>query len=428
MMDRAEMEALFRRAREAADIESVAGVTLYRAGRRMRGECPLCGASTGKKAGGAFSVDPDAGLFKCFACDAGGDVVALAHALRGRPGESLVDTARRLAGDAPAGDAYAPIQGLGAPRPDPARRREFEARRRRRQEEALAAAARKADFAARLWREAAPAAGSPVETYLRGRGLGGPALGLALGQLRAHPAAYHSGSAAEPPVIKAPAMIARPVAPGPRGRPAPTGGAHATYLHPSRDGRRAPLDPSKVMWGPQGVRDDADVLKPGGVWLTPIDAPGPLVVGEGIESTLSAVMLLGRPCRAVATLSLRALQGGWLADKWGRRDPDFPRPDPAAPAFTWPEPAGHPWGEVILAVDRDMSPIRIKVRKAMGGTADRPVDGETRARICGGLAAAAWRAAGANAVRIIAPAPGRDFNDELRARLAAGGAMARGDL
>ena len=40
---------LFARAREA-DLEAVAGVRLFRAGRRLRGECPLCGASKGKKA------------------------------------------------------------------------------------------------------------------------------------------------------------------------------------------------------------------------------------------------------------------------------------------------------------------------------------------------------------------------------------------
>ena len=57
-----------------ADIEAVAGTPLFRAGGRLRGECPLCGASHGKKAGGAFSVEPKARWFKCFGCGEGGDV------------------------------------------------------------------------------------------------------------------------------------------------------------------------------------------------------------------------------------------------------------------------------------------------------------------------------------------------------------------
>ncbi|HCW48981.1 MAG TPA: hypothetical protein DGP25_02760 [Brevundimonas sp.] len=74
-----------------------------------------------------------------------------------------------------------------------------------------------------------------------------------------------------------------------------------------------------------------------------------------------------------------------------------------------------------ICIDRDMREIRVKARKATGGTWKRPLDAETRARICAGLAEQAWREAGAHAVRIWAPAPGRDFNDELRARLAARG-------
>ena len=91
--------------------------------------------------------------------------------------------------------------------------------------------------------------------------------------------------------------------------------------------------------------------------------------------------------------------------------------DPERPAFTWPEPPEAPWGEVLVCVDRDMKPIRVKARRATGGTCQREIDGEARARICGALALQAWRRAGASAARIIGPsAAGRDFNDELRAR------------
>lgn len=375
--------SLFDRAREAADIAAVAGVPLFRAGRRLRGECPLCGASKGKRAGGAFTVDPDGKVFKCFACDAGGDVVRLEQLLGGG---SAADAAGRLAGSAPA----APRR----PAPERTAREQDETRW-------------KAQTAASLWRRASRAAGTPVETYLRHRGIGGPVLAAALERLRFHPAAYHSGSG--PGEVRLPAMVAVVVTPGERGARM-TGGVHVTYLAPDGRGKTA-RQPAKRMWGPQG-RDG----RPGMVWLSDPRGEGPLIVAEGIESGLSAAMLAEGPARVAATLSLRALQGGWLADAWGRVNPDCPRADPEHPAATWPVEALGGEGEVVLAVDRDMSPIKVKTRRPTGGTVERVLDAEARARICAALAVQHWTAAGARRVRTIAPGMGRDFNDELRAR------------
>jgi hypothetical protein len=113
----------------------------------------------------------------------------------------------------------------------------------------------------------------------------------------------------------------------------------------------------------------------------------------------------------LAALSLGRLQGGWLLDQYGRLAADTPEADPASPALTWPGVR-----EVIIAVDRDMKPVTVKARRATGGTYERELDGEMRARICAGLAEQAWRRAGANRVRTIAPPAGMDFNDELMAR------------
>lgn len=379
---------LFDRARECGDIEAVAGVPLFRAGRRLRGECPLCGASKGKRSGGAFSVDPDGKVFKCFACDAGGDVVRLEQLLGGG---SPAEAAERLAGTAPA----APRR----PAPERAARETAESRW-------------KAQTAASLWRQAAAAGGTPVETYLRSRGIDGCVLAAALERLRFHPAAYHSGSGQGE--ARLPAMVALVVTPGERGARM-TGGVHVTYLAPDGRGKTA-RQPAKRMWGPQG-RDG----RPGLVWLSDPRGGGPLIVAEGIESGLSAAMLAGEAARVAATLSLRALQGGWLADAWGRVNPDCPRADPEHPAATWPADAlgGDP--DVVLAVDRDMSPIRVKVRAATGGTVERVLDAEDRARVCAALAIQQWTAAGVRRVRAIAPGMGRDFNDELRARHAPAG-------
>lgn len=388
-------DPVFDRAIEQADIEKVAGVPLYRAGGRLRGGCPLCGASEGKKASGAFSVDPRAKIFFCHGCEVGGDVVLLEHRLRGRPGESMRDTAARMAGEASDGDGFRPVQGLGTERAVQA------ARKARRAADDARVAALKTQTALGLWKAARPAAGTPVETYLRARGITGPVLDRALGQLRYHPEAFHSAEGKA--VRTAPAMIGLVMTPA-----GPTGGVHVTYL--AADGRRrADLDPSKMMWGAQG-RDGS----PGGVWLTRPDDGGPLIVGEGIETALSAAILTtDGVARVVAALSLRALQGRWAEDRFGRRSVETPSPDPEGPAFTWPAPKGG-W-TVRVAVDRDMKPIKVKVRKPAGGTAQREIGAEERAAVCAALASAAWRRTGA-AVETIAPRPGFDFNDELLAR------------
>lgn len=467
-------DPLFELARERASIRDVAaGLKLFRAGRTVRGECPIDKCGAGKKADGPFWVDEGRQRFGCFSCECqkeiGGDAIALEHALNSRGGETIRHAAARLAGvdleqwDAEQrakDDAYAPIQGVigqeaRAATPPPSA--EDQARRCERDRRRAAQAAVDADrdawiaaTAAAMWREAVPAPGTPVELYLKARGIVGRPLELALQQLRYHPAAYHSGRGDRPVLM--PAMIALIVAPlGLEVRP--TGGVHVTYLAEGGDlvWCKARVDRAKTVWGPpklspSALRAGDDRLdRWGGAWLTPPGGEGPLIVGEGIESVLSAAVLAqmssGEPVRAVAALSLGALQGGWLADAWGRFDADAPAADPEQPAFTWPEPESSPWGEVRICVDRDMRTIHRKARKAGGGTWKRPLDSEARARICGALARQSWeralvgggaivgpsgppdptrRDAHAVRVRVWAPAPGRDFNDELRARTPAG--------
>lgn len=379
MTDRTLTE-LFENARQA-DIEAVAGTPLFRVGRRLRGECPNCGASKGKKGGGAFSCEPDSRIFYCFGCQQGGDVIDLERLLRG--GTSR-EAAERLVGAVVAQtDRREPVRRAAPSEP------------------VQPTSAEKIALA--LWREAAPEiTGTLAETYLLGRGLS-PAIVAAIGRrLRFHPSAMWGFDEERRTWIRAPAMLAQAVTPG-----GWTGGVHATYL--ASDGRgKARLEPAKRMWGPQVDREG----RPGGALLIMAPIKAPLVVGEGIESSLSAAQLQGRPCRVAAALSLNRLQGGWLTDKWGRIDPSAITGDPEKPAFTWPGV-----GEVLVAVDRDMNPVVAKMRKLGGGTYRRPIDSEERARICAGLAIQAWRRAGAAKVRAIAPAAGRDFNTELVERL-----------
>ncbi len=387
---------LFERAREV-DLVAVAGVPVFRVGQRMRGPCPVCkaGMASKKRQDGAFWIDPRIGRWGCFAggpdCSRGGDAVALEQLLHGGTAR---EAAERLVGP----DAPRRVVQPQADRP---------ARVTREAGDAPTAGEQRAG---ELWRGSVPAAGTLAEVYLRARGICGPVLTEALKALRFHPRAFWGG---EPGAwIHAPAMLARVVTPA-----GPTGGVHATYLAADGNGK-AKLAPAKRMFGPQTGLDGAV----GGAWLIGPKGQGAVVVGEGIESVLSAAMLRGALWpRAVATLSLDRLQGGWLRDAWDRIDPDCVAADPERPPFTWPL-AGLGVREVLIAVDRDMGPVTVKARKATGGTRQAVLDSDRRARICAGLAEQAWRRANPaiepSRVRAIAPGPGRDFNDELMGRCA----------
>lgn len=386
-------DEIFAKAREEGDLEAVAcsgseAVKLTGRLNDRRGACPLCGGPKGSQ---RFSVDTVKRVWKCHSCGKGGDVIGLERELRGG---SMLDAARRLVGGVVVEVSPEVVE-----------------RRRRQQQAAEAQQARiqqyKARRAAEVWKGAVAAKGTLVEVYLRSRGLSGPWLEAMLGQLRFHGGVHHSGEGRF--TRGAPAMVGLRMAPA-----GPTGGVHITYLAANGRGK-ADLDPAKKMLG---ASEREGMV--GGVWLTPPDAEGPLFVGEGIESTGSAAQLSGIwPCRMVAALSLDALQGGWLKDKWGRVSVALPRADLMRPGFIWPDAVTDERrsGEVLrIAVDRDMSPLKVRIRKPLGGSADHVMSADERAQVCGTLATAHWRAAGASGVRVIAPPAGRDFNDELRAR------------
>jgi phage/plasmid primase-like uncharacterized protein len=160
-----------------------------------------------------------------------------------------------------------------------------------RERDARAEAMKRAAQAERLWREAQPIAGTLAEAYLRGRGI---ACDLPP-TLRFHGACWHG-----PTARRWPAMVA--LVDGADGF-----AAHRTYLHP--DGRgKAPAEPAKAMLG---------ATAGGAVRLA--DGPGPLLVGEGIESTLAAWCLRGDPtARAWAALSTSGLRALRLPPQPGR--------------------------------------------------------------------------------------------------------------
>jgi putative DNA primase/helicase len=152
-----------------------------------------------------------------------------------------------------------------------------------------------------LWRDALPAAGSIAERYLARR-----ALALPDGDaLRYLPDAPH------PSGTRAPCMIALAVDAGGQGR-----AVHRTYLAPGGAGKAA-LDPPRATLGPIG----------GAVVRLCRWRPGlPLVIGEGIETALSAGVLTGAPAWAALSAGNMArvpLPDG-CAEVWIAADHDAP--------------------------------------------------------------------------------------------------------
>jgi putative DNA primase/helicase len=139
-------------------------------------------------------------------------------------------------------------------------------------------------YGLQILNESVSAAGTVVEErYLLNRGIKPPIPDV----LRLHPALKHVPSGKVYP-----AMIAL-VTDGVTGEPR---GIHRTYL--SADGMgKAPVSPEKMMLGLSG-----------GCAVRLRAAPGPLLIGEGIETCLSAMQATGHATwAALSTSGVRAL-------------------------------------------------------------------------------------------------------------------------
>lgn len=208
------------------------------------------------------------------------------------------------------------------------------------------AAAQKARQAQRCWEESQSIEGSCAAYYLRKiRGIACPLPET----LRFNPSCWHG-----PNGRRYPALIAL-VSGG------DTFAVHRTYLRPGGAGKARLAGGDKLMLGR---------TRGGAVRL--IDGPGPLVIGEGIESTLSAYLLHGdQTARAWAALSTSGLRGLRL---------------PTA----LPPPLGEARGpSLILALD--------------GDAAGRAAGGDLAQRASG----LGWH------VGIMDPGDGLDWNDRL---------------
>lgn len=216
------------------------------------------------KRAGSFQINLRTGRWIDFATsDKGGDPVSLYAYLAGlSQGEACRELAAELGIDA----SRAPARRTFARAEPPAEADRLEADTDR--------SARR--FARQLWVEAGPAAGTPVEAYLRRRGLTIPVpKTLRLARLK-HPQTQdpkwrqrHPGLAAD---VRWPVMLGAMQVGG------ELTGVHRTFL--VEDGQKAPVDPVKMMLGAAWGAC---------VRLAPL---GPaLIIGEGIETSLSALQL-----------------------------------------------------------------------------------------------------------------------------------------
>lgn len=267
--------------RHPCDQVAAQWVTLRRAGRKMRGACPVC--SDDKQSRKAARFECDAEGWVCAVCADGGDVIKLVQKVQGC-------------------DFRAAVAWLGgAADIDPAERERIEraAADKKKQRDAEAAVYREQERKTtyEIWRDGKAFAGSAGAAYLTARHLELPAGA----KLRALASLAYFERIGEPSrteaIHRAPAMLAPIV-----NAAGKFSGLHMTYLDPARPGRKLELQhpetgealPAKKVRG----------SKAGGhIDLVPCADPRTLVIGEGIETVLSvwrAFVLAGRSLEGVA--------------------------------------------------------------------------------------------------------------------------------
>lgn len=303
-------------------------------------------------------IDPDKGLFKCFASGEGGDVIRFVQLMDGC---GFMEALKKLAGEACLGDAE-----------EERRRAErYLAQATSREQQRAEEKNRRIGTAWHIWHNRCePAAGTLVETYLRWRGIDCDALWRVYGwtvpgALRFAPKLQTQSADGTP--WDGPAMVGI-MNVDLRGK-RHFRGIHRTFLALNGAGK-APIPKAKKMLG-SGICAE-----------TRLSPPGPVaVIGEGYETVLSVMGVLARDGEAVfgiSALSLGNLAGGGHGIQ----------PDPARPGLMLPEGVE----ELIILKDADgkkPEEIDILIRRAV----------------------TKFHRAGIARVRVASPELGLDFND-----------------
>ncbi|WP_243612944.1 DUF7146 domain-containing protein [Shimia aestuarii] len=267
--------------REVLSLLKIYNLTATPNQREMFGPCPACGeVGRNPKSGppDRFNINLATGAYFCRRCDMrGGDVIAL---VRDVEGCSFSEALTILCGDVAKNET--PEQRKERERRQQEARLRAEARRKEDDAYAAKARARARKDAQRIWKAAKPGWDSPVlRAYLEGRGL---AFALSpfpqvLRFLPDHPYVKKVGSQLET-LHRGPCMIAVIQKPNGAG-----GAVHQTWIDPARPGKKAVVlldgeaQPAKMVRGSK---------KGNAIRLITPEGADTLVMGEGIETTLSA--------------------------------------------------------------------------------------------------------------------------------------------
>lgn len=352
---------------KAIPILEVAGrlgiARLVHQGAEHVGPCPVCGGRRDR-----LQINPARGLFICRGEDAAGDGLALVQHVLGCDFRAALDF----------------LVGTAETAPDPAeierRRARLAAEDRRRAETEAALRARAIRDARETWGAAVPGAGTAAETYLAARGVTFPAgWPPTLRFLPGHPAVKRiDGASVE--LHRGPCMVA--AIQGPDGR---VRAVHQTWIDPARPGRKAAIllpdgspAPAKMVRGSK---------KGGAIRLTAWGTSGTLIMGEGIETTGSALAAGVRPAAAFwAGIDLGNMAGRQVRVP-GRRHSGVPDLEDGD-AFLPPEGTRH----LVFIQDGDSDPTA------------------TRAKLLAGIRRAMAQRPGLKGW-IVPAADGRDLND-----------------
>ncbi len=333
----------------------------------VAGPCPVCSASARDD---RFGINSAKSVFNCRQCGAAGDGLALVQHVQGCTFP----------------DAISWLVGAAEARPDPAEiaRRVEDAEKKEQERQAYADRARAAAIRAarEIWNSAAGHDVALGAAYLAGRGIRFDAWPPTLRLLPDHPYRRNVGGAWTE--FHRGACLVAAI----QGAEGQVRAVHQTWIDPLQPGCKAEIRdaaggllPSKLVRGSK---------KGGAIRLT---AAAPvLVVGEGIETTASALVAGAVPGAAYwAGVDLGNMAG--LQLRTGpRRNSGVPDLTDAA-AFV--PPAGT--RRLVYLMDGDSAP------------------GPTRAKLTAGLRRAMAAIPGLSASIVAAPA-GLDFNDLLRGR------------
>lgn len=412
------------------------------------GSCPLCSPDSRSRNAARFECNAE--TWVCAVCQDGGDSIKLVALLNNLDvKKDFVAIVDRLGGKRPVDEAEA------------AKRSTIAADKRARQERAnaLYRERERKRLYENFWQPAAPWQGTPVETYLRGRGLEVPP-GAKLRYYSAMPL-FADGSEREPRLLhRGPAMLAPIMAPADGGI-FRFSGLHITWLNErGPKGKLALVDPETGAAVPskkiRGHKAGGFIDLGGHVRQYPDPRVGEGMValpfyrqasGEGIESTLAVYTAMARARHDVRGIAWRCgIDLGNLAGKALDRLPHPTLKDAAGRTRRVPGiepdmesdamPVLSTVRELILLGDSDSDPFT--TRCAMARAAKRHERAILRSETTNGappgaaelLASAAdlscappspaagvsenFSCDGRRIVRVIWPRPGTDFNSMLQ--------------